>query len=42
MICPLASATESRIGENQTLDNLGHKLLALSENYASLKQFSVT
>ena len=42
MICPLDSASESRIGENQTPDNPGHKLLALSGNHASLQQFSVT
>ena len=42
MICPLDSASESRIGENQTPDNPGHKLLALLGNYASLQQFSLT
>ena len=42
MICPLAAIIESRIGENQTPDNPGHKLLALSGNHASLEQVSLT
>ena len=41
MICPLDSASESRIGENQTPDNPSHELLALSGNHASLQQLTV-